>query len=123
LTLKSYYYIRQEKNIAKIIEEYSTLYPATSSASASGRSNGDRLVSANIEIKKITAQGSNGTIYIPVRFCSITISVKFNDPAQSITGKTTKLIATSYEIICAADRNAPKNAYFELLAHPAIIIP
>jgi hypothetical protein len=32
-------------------------------------------------------------------------------------------IETSYEIICAAERNDPRNAYFELLAHPAIIIP
>jgi hypothetical protein len=30
---------------------------------------------------------------------------------------------TSYDIICAAERNAPKNAYFELLAQPDIIIP
>jgi len=32
-------------------------------------------------------------------------------------------IDTSYEIICAADRSDPKNAYFELLAQPAIIMP
>jgi hypothetical protein len=30
---------------------------------------------------------------------------------------------TSYEIIWAADRKDPKKAYFELLDHPAIIIP
>ena len=30
-------------------------------------------------------------------------------------------IETSYEIICAAERNPPKKAYFELLDHPAII--
>src|SRR5215813_2053586 len=41
------------KNIANFIEEeYSVWYPATSSASASGRSNGTRLVSANAEMKK-----------------------------------------------------------------------
>jgi hypothetical protein len=32
-------------------------------------------------------------------------------------------IETSYEIIWAADRNAPKKAYFELLDQPAIITP
>jgi len=31
-------------------------------------------------------------------------------------------IATSYEIIWAAERNAPKKAYFELLDQPAMII-
>ena len=38
------------KNNAKVIAEYSTLYPETSSDSASGRSKGCRFVSANIEI-------------------------------------------------------------------------
>jgi len=41
-----------KKNIAKAIDEYSTLYPATISASASGKSNGALLVSAKTEIKK-----------------------------------------------------------------------
>jgi hypothetical protein len=56
-----------KKNIAKIIEEYSTLYPATNSASASGKSKGARFVSANIETKKINAQGSNGAANQTVR--------------------------------------------------------
>jgi len=51
-----------KKNIAKLIDEYSTLYPATNSASASGRSKGARLVSARAEIKKIIANGNNGHI-------------------------------------------------------------
>ena len=106
-----------------MIDEYSTLYPATSSASASGKSNGVRLVSATIDIKKIKAKGNKGKIYQTVVCCAVTISVKFSDPAIKMTGIKTKLIETSYEIICAADRKAPRNAYFELLAHPAIIIP
>jgi len=57
------------KNIAKIIDEYSVLYPATSSASASVRSNGVRFVSANMEIKKIIAQGNRGKINHPVIDC------------------------------------------------------
>ncbi len=36
--------------------EYSTLYPETNSASASGKSNGGLFVSANAEIKKFEAQ-------------------------------------------------------------------
>lgn len=50
-----------KKNIAKVIPAYSTLYPATISASASGRSNGARLVSAKTEIKNTTLTGSSGT--------------------------------------------------------------
>jgi len=46
-----------------MIDEYSTLYPATSSASASGKSNGLRLVSAKIEIKKIKHKGNKGKQY------------------------------------------------------------
>ena len=48
------------KNIAKIIEEYSTLYPETSSASASGKSNGCRLVSAKALIKNKIKTGKSG---------------------------------------------------------------
>src|SRR6201992_4025085 len=69
-----------KKNIAKIIEEYSTLYPATNSASASGKSKGARFVSANIEIKNITAHGKSGRTNQPVFSCAATISVKFKDP-------------------------------------------
>jgi len=54
------------KNIENTIDEYSTLYPATNSASASGRSKGVRLVSAIEEIKKIIAAGSRGRRYHPV---------------------------------------------------------
>lgn len=39
-----------KKNNANPKDEYSTLYPATNSASASGKSNGARLVSAKIQI-------------------------------------------------------------------------
>jgi hypothetical protein len=49
-----------KKNSANVIAEYSTLKPATNSASASGKSNGARFVSANREIKKITHDGNNG---------------------------------------------------------------
>lgn len=40
-----------KKNKAKLIAEYSTLYPETNSASASGKSKGALLVSAKAEIK------------------------------------------------------------------------
>jgi hypothetical protein len=46
---------------------------------------------------------------------------KFNEPATNKTDKITAPKETSYEIICAAERNPPKKAYLELLDHPAII--
>ena len=88
-----------KKNIAKIIDEYSVLYPATNSASASVKSNGVRFVSANIEMKKIIAQGNSGATNQIVYICATTIFVKFSVPAIRIIGKITSPIDTSYEII------------------------
>lgn len=48
-------YSPKEKR-AKLIPEYSTLYPETNSASASGKSKGCLLVSAKEQIKKIIAK-------------------------------------------------------------------
>lgn len=55
--------------------------------------------------------------------CAITISLKFKEPTHNITFISVKPMDTSYDTICAADRKAPKNAYFELLAQPEIRIP
>src|SRR3546814_18214880 len=49
------------KNRAKVIAEYSTKKPATSSDSPSDRSTGARLVSASVETKKITNIASMGS--------------------------------------------------------------
>src|SRR5208282_6467590 len=46
------------KKSRKGVEEYSTKNPATSSDSASSRSNGGRWVSARDETKKITSMGN-----------------------------------------------------------------
>ena len=67
VAIKSILLYSPRKNIAKIMDEYSTLYPATNSASASGRSKGARFVSANIEIKNIMVQGNNGKTNHTVR--------------------------------------------------------
>lgn len=67
--------------------------------------------------------GFNVVVFQAVDDCIKAIRVKFKLPETAITGKTIKLIATSYEIICAADLNAPKKAYFELLDQPATIKP
>src|SRR5215469_14391007 len=50
-------------NIIYGVEPYSTMKPATSSDSASTRSNGGRLVSASAETKKITSIGKSGSQY------------------------------------------------------------
>ena len=48
------------KNSAKLIAQYSTKNPATISLSPSGRSNGARLVSARVEMKKTMNIGNSG---------------------------------------------------------------
>ena len=48
-------------------DPYSTMKPATSSDSASTRSNGGRLVSASAETKKMTNIGNSGSQYQPNR--------------------------------------------------------
>src|SRR6476646_7711071 len=60
------------------VEPYSTMKPATSSDSASTRSNGGRLVSANAEMKNTMNIGNSGSQYqfntesqgIPIRVAS-----------------------------------------------------
>jgi hypothetical protein len=84
-----------KKNNANAIEPYSTLYPATNSASASGKSKGARFVSANIEIKKIIAQGNKGKKNQIVFCCIKTISTKFKEPTNNNTGKIVNPIETS----------------------------
>lgn len=51
------------KNNAKDIEEYSTLYPDTSSDSPSVKSKGALLVSAKHDIKNIIPAGKSGNKY------------------------------------------------------------
>lgn len=83
-----------KKNIAKIIPEYSTLYPATISASASGKSKGALLVSAKTATQKMHIKGKNGKTNQTL-FCASTILYIFNDPVHEIITKTIKLIEIS----------------------------
>src|SRR5882757_5366213 len=87
------------KNSAKLIAEYSTKKPATISDSPSGRSNGERLVSASAEMKNTTNIGNSGSQYQPSRphevFCASTMSVSRSEPTQSSTVMMTKPIETS----------------------------
>jgi hypothetical protein len=111
-----------KKNKAKVNDEYSTLYPETNSASASGKSKGGLLVSAKAEIKNIIKAGNKGIKNQTWPWLA-TISRKFKLLEQNKTPNKIRLNETSYEIIWAAERKAPNKAYFELLDHPAQIIP
>src|SRR5215213_5278329 len=65
------------------VDEYSTMKPATSSDSASTRSNGGRLVSASAETKNTTNMGKSGSQYhwnMPqAPFCASTILVRLSE--------------------------------------------
>src|SRR3954451_12313175 len=67
------------KNIANLIDEYSVWKPATSSLSASGRSNGARLVSPTIAIRYMTNDGISGSAYQSFD-CAATISLVDSEP-------------------------------------------
>src|SRR3979490_527933 len=101
--------------------------PATSSDSASTRSNGGRLVSASAETKKITNSGNSGSQYhwnMPHGpACACAILVRLSEPAHRSTEMNTNPIETSYETICAAERSAARNGYFEFDAQPAMMMP
>src|SRR6202046_2826541 len=81
------------------VEPYSTMKPATSSDSASTRSNGGRLVSASAEMKKTTNIGNSHSQYQPnspkLDFCASTIAVRLSEPTHSNTVMRTKPIETS----------------------------
>src|SRR5688500_4329787 len=86
-------------NIMYGVEPYSTMKPATSSDSASTRSNGGRLVSASAEMKKMTNIGNSGSQNQPnipqLPFCASTMSVSRSEPTHNSTVMMTKPIETS----------------------------
>src|SRR6476619_6331592 len=81
------------------VEPYSTMKPATSSDSASTRSNGGRLVSASAETKNTMNIGNSGSQYQPSSpkrvFCASTMSVMRNEPTHSSTVMMTNPMETS----------------------------
>src|ERR1700704_3669725 len=103
------------KNSRNGVEEYSTANPATSSDSASTRSNGGRLVSASADMKKIPNIGNSGSQnqlnrpYLPI--WASTMAARLSEPANSSTVIRTKPIETSYDTIWAAERNAARKGY------------
>src|SRR4029077_15826331 len=101
--------------------------PATSSDSASTRSNGGRFVSARAEMKNTTNIGKSGSQYqlnMPdCPSCAATMAESLSEPAHSSTVMMTKPMETSYDTICAAERSAARNGYFEFDAQPAMMMP
>src|SRR5215475_5666033 len=101
--------------------------PATSSDSASTRSNGGRLVSASAETKNTMNIGNSGnqnqlsSPRPPTWAC--TMAVRLSEPTHNSTVMMTKPMETSYDTIWAAERSAARNGYFEFEAQPAMITP
>src|SRR5258708_37632332 len=81
------------------VEPYSVMKPATSSDSASTRSNGGRVGSARAETKKTMNIGNSGSQYQPNKphdvFCASTMSERRSEPTQSSTVIITKPVETS----------------------------
>src|SRR3954449_2710718 len=67
------------KNMANLIDPYSVWKPATSSVSASARSNGARLVSPTIDTRYIRNDGMSGSAYQSFA-CDATISLVDSEP-------------------------------------------
>src|SRR5262245_33878030 len=84
------------KNSRKAVAEYSTAKPATSSDSASIRSNGGRLVSARAETKNTTNMGNSGSqnqLNRPnLPSWALTMSVRLSEPTHNSTVMMTKPI-------------------------------
>lgn len=84
-----------KKKAANVNAEYSTLYPATNSASASAKSKGALFVSAKIEMKKIIAKGNIPKTNQVLSICVNIILFKFKEFANNNVGSTQRLIETS----------------------------
>ena len=84
-TVTTLAYSAMKKN-ENFIALYSVWYPAISSDSASGRSNGSRLVSAKPEIRKMKNERKSGSTYQSPTCCSWMIAAKLTLPARSSTG-------------------------------------
>src|SRR5688572_15418008 len=73
-------------NIENFIALYSVWYPAMSSDSASGRSNGNRFVSANAATMKMKNAIVRLTTFHPPYACCVMIAPRVTFPASSSTG-------------------------------------
>src|SRR5690242_19660989 len=94
VTMLAYSAMKKSENF---MAEYSVWYPATSSDTASGRTNGTRLVSANAETMKMKNAIGRLTTFHMLCACCRTISLRITFPARRITGIVDMPIATSYD--------------------------
>src|SRR3954454_24386267 len=106
-----------------LIPEYSVWYPATSSVSASGRSNGGRDVSAVPPIRNTVSPTNWGMKNQSVVCCFWTTSTRLIDCAISTTPSTERARNTSYETSSAHVRMEPSIEYFESEAQPPTMKP
>lgn len=109
-----------KNNIANNPPPNSTLNPETSSDSPSAKSKGARLVSATVLVNQTIDIGINKNITGNPSL--IAWSHEYVDRRKALN-KSKRSILTSYEMVWAEARKAPKKAYFEFEAHPASIVP
>ena len=101
---------------AKVPELYSVLNPDTNSDSPSARSKGVRFVSAKAVIIHMMNKGHSASVNIIVLFVDIELNLREDIMIRGV--KIVRAILTSYEIVCAILRNAPKSEYLLFEAHP-----
>jgi hypothetical protein len=94
---------------------YSTLKPETNSDSPSAKSKGVRLVSAKFVINHTVVRGINMSEIQEIW----DILVKSIDVNMIRALNKIRDILTSYEMVWATPRSAPRRAYLELDLHPA----
>src|SRR6185436_5770083 len=102
------------KNSAKRMPLYSVWNPPVSSCSASGRSNGARLVSARLPMTKITnATGCTNPNQTCALYCALTMLTMLSEPDIRMTLTSVSVTATSYEMSCAEARRLASSGNFE----------
>src|SRR5919199_5654620 len=102
---------------------YSVWYPATSSVSASGRSNGARDDSAVPPMKKQIIPIACGTRNQRATPCAWTMSTRLSEWAMITTPSTLSASETSYETSCAHVRIDPSSENFDSDAQPPTTNP
>ena len=106
-----------KKIITKRTDLYSVLNPLTNSLSPSAKSKGDRLASAKTETENNKNIIANQTPTPIIFFWDTSYIKNIIDDSKIID------ILTSYLIVWATARTAPKSEYFLLLLHPAPRVP
>src|SRR5918997_6217911 len=102
--------------------EYSVNGPVMISDSATGMSNGTRVISATaptLNTRNAASPIPGGQMANGQSWAS-TMSTSESDPASIATEAAASTMGSSYAMSCAADRSAPISAYLLALDQPAI---